>query len=230
MYETLSRDSVNKILNLLLKTKPDTNQVKLFLSLADFYLENNDDTCDFYNNKALSLSEQLNFKYGQAKALCILGELMYRKSDSIGAAKQFDRAISISRLSGNKDLEAFIWYKMGECRNSVGHTTLVELYYQKARALYRTSGNKVNEAYLLKTIADFHFNRGKPLQSLKELFETEDIYKSAGYKKLHNTYDLIGAVYRSMGNYEEALSYAIIALNLARTTKDTSDLSLFYSR
>lgn len=230
MYPIPGRDSVNKLLLRLPKTRNDTARVEICLGLAEYYLEKNLDSGSIFIYQALALSDKLNYKNGQARSHCLLGLLLDYKSDSIGSANQFERALAISQESGNRYLEAFIWYKRGECVSNGTRTDFEYICYQKARALYKSLGKKVNEAYMLKTIADFHFNQGKVAVALKELFETLETYKSAGYQNLHNTYDLIGAIYKSMGNYEESLRYAFAALNSAQQTKDTSDITLFNGR
>ena len=230
IVEVPTRDSVNKLLKLLPKTKPDSNQVKLYLSLTDFYIYIDGDSCRLFTGKALALSEQLNFKFGEAKAYFMLGLLKYNKSDSLDAVKQFDRAISICRQTGDIDLEALIWYeRAGRLGNPVNDDLRLS-YFLKSRYLFRKSGDKAKEAFVLKCTADFHFTRGKTLLSLKELLEAIDLYRATGYKKIHYTYDLTGSVYKSMGNYEDALKYAILAVESAQQTKDTTEMTLFYMR
>lgn len=230
LYRAPNRDSANTLLKIIARTKPDTTQVKLYLNLIEYYITQDYDTAAVYINKALLLSRRLQFKYGEAMSLCMEAIIRYDIPDSLAAPKLFNEAITIARQTGNINLEALIWYKRADIYSTrLNDDTRLE-YFTRSRDLYRRAGNKINEAYLLKCMADCRFRLGKPVASLKELLEAIEIYRAAGYKKLHYAYDLTGAVYKSMGNYEEALSYAIAALKSSLITKDTVDLDLFYIR
>jgi len=224
------RDSANKLLAIIAATKPDTTQVKIYLTLIEFYITQQYDSTAFYVSKTLLLSRQLKFKAGEARALCMQALINYDMPDSLASQRLFEQAIGICRETGNIHLEALIWYKRADYPARYLNDDLRLQYFLKARDLYRQAGNKTHEAYVLKCIADCHFRQGKPVVSLKELLETIEIYTAAGYQKLHYAYDLTGAVYKSMGNYEEALRYAIAALKSCLQTKDTPDLVLFYTR
>jgi ATP/maltotriose-dependent transcriptional regulator MalT len=118
-------------------------------------------------------------------------------SDTAAANRMIEKAISCSRSHKNLDLEAYAYYTRSNWLNWVGYTgtAVTEGYIRQSRDLYKKLGNKVNEAYMLKCLADFHYGQNKFGEALKELFEALHIYKEAGFNKLHYTYDLIGTAY-----------------------------------
>lgn len=225
-----TKDFVDKLIGRINKDKPDTNLVNSLLTIAEYYLYHEDTASERYIKKALRLSEKLLYKKGVIKSLCYQANfLSFTSTDTIPAFHTIEKAIAFSRRDSNSEMEAYAWYTRGIAL-SYGNTSISKQYYLKARMLYNRAGNKVKEAYVLKRIADVHLNENKLELSLQELLEALKIYQDAGHKSLHYTYDLIGAVYRHMGNYGEALKYSFLALKSAEESKDTTDMALFYRR
>ena len=80
----------------------------------------------------------------------------------------------------------------------------------------------------MKQIADLHQQQGKLAQSIEELNEVLRIQKLIHYPNLHYPYDLLGAIYAIMGNYDQALWYTLASVKSAQATRDTVDLNFFY--
>lgn len=230
LYPVPTRDSVNKMLRIAAVSKPDTSLVKIYLGLAEFYKYNNDDSLVMYLEKALELSRKLKFIVGEVEALSSKALINMDASDTLIAPALMNQAIAICRENKLTALEGMVWAKMASYQTRRVKTPQRLIYFLTARDLFRQSGDQIREAYTLKSIADIHFNMGDPVTAIKELNEVLSIYKIAGYTNLHYTYDLLGAVYRYLGNYDEALKYAIEAINTARQTNDTADLNAFYLR
>lgn len=229
MERVPSKDSVNKLIAQINTSKPDEKLVDNLLAIAIYYLWNGHRKCEGYINRAFALSERLSYNNGLIKSMCYRAIFLKISNDTTSANKIIENAISLCIKQKLPDLEAYVYYTKG-IWFSINNPKTSEEYYTKARILYKSSGNRVNEAYIVKCLADIHIYQNKPAQSLNELFEALEIYKKAGYQALHYTYDLIGPVYSAMGNYEEALKYALLAIKSAEQTKDTADIALFYLR
>lgn len=226
----LSKNELDSLLNKIDKFKQDTNLVVSLLSIANYYLINDIEKSDPYIKKALALSEKLKYKNGQIKSLCYQAVFLSSTlKDTLPAVKAIEKAIFISEKEGDYEMEAYSWYTRGLWLSN-DNVNLAEKYYTKSRALYKRAGNNILEAFVLKCIADLHLYQNRLKLSLSELIDALRILQEVEYKKLHYTYDLIGTVYRLMGNYESALRYSLLTLKSAKETNDTIDIPLFYRR
>lgn len=63
------------------QTKPDTATINLLSSIASEYMETVSDSAFIYSNKALALSEQINYNQGRARAYAMLGKMHYMKGN-----------------------------------------------------------------------------------------------------------------------------------------------------
>lgn len=226
----LSKAAVNKLISEIDTSIQNKKLVNNLLDIASYYLYKEDKECEKYINRALSLSENISYKEGLIKSMCLRATFLQTfVNDTISAGKIIEKAISLSVKENLPQMEAYAYYTKGEWF-SIRDLKLAEEYFTKARDIYKRTGNKVNEAFVVKCLANTHLYQNNFSQSLKELFEALEIYKKAGHQRLHYTYDLIGVVYKSMGNYEEALKYSLLTLKSAQKTKDTTDIALFYSR
>ncbi|MGI4865126.1 MAG: tetratricopeptide repeat-containing sensor histidine kinase [Janthinobacterium lividum] len=63
----------------------------------------------------------------------------------------------------------------------------------------------------------------------EELLRVVALYQACGYRQLHYTFDLLSATNRALGNYKEALQYAMAAVQSAKRSQDTTLLRAFYT-
>ncbi len=221
----------------LQRSKADKTKADLLLELGRYYLykpaeyQTDLDSAEDYVRQALDLNVRLEDEQGQIESLMRLGGVFSEKGKGEQSAHYYRQAHQ--RIGQLKDplQRAGFWYQFGDSYtwSAVDIPGRIKAYEQ-ALALYRQLGKKEQEATTLKIIADMHRHQGQYAQSLRELLEVLRIYKSVGFRNLHYTYDGLGLVYRLMGNHEQALRYALNAIESAKATADTSQIDLFYSR
>ncbi|MEP7108327.1 MAG: histidine kinase dimerization/phosphoacceptor domain -containing protein [Ferruginibacter sp.] len=106
----------------------------------------------------------------------------------------------------------------------------IELY-KLADSLYFKTNLKEKRAFVLKNIADLQQIKGNFLIALGYLKECETIYVNTHYKSLQGIYDLMGACYTGLGDYNNGIKYGLKAISAAENDKDTSlQLSTIYNR
>ncbi len=232
----LSSAAADSVRTLLRQGKPDTNRVNWLLQLGEDFIENsfipgNLDSVSRYCQQALVLSRSLQYKKGQIRSGYLSGLLSSWQGNVEKGVTLIKQALTQSRDIGNLPLEAEGWYYLGEAyeRSPEDLPEKIRCWTQ-ARKRYRQLGNREKEAYLLKCIADMHYQQGQYVQGYRELLEVLSLYRSIGYRKLHYTYDLLGVVTHRLGNYQEAIRYGLASVESARATKDTADINLFYRR
>jgi len=100
--------------------------------------------------------------------------------------------------------------------------------YKKTLDRFRKAGNKTGQASTLEAIAQVHLQQGHQRLALEELEEALALNNSGHNPSLHKTYALLSGVYRTLGNYPEALRYGLAALKNSQNIRDTSCLSFYY--
>ena len=237
LYPLLGPASLDSLRTLLGQARADSNRVDLLLRLAEDAFNKRDaaparvDSAGRYLTQALALSNALGYTYGKIRCGYLSGLVAAHRGDVGGAVSLITEARRLGRQTGNPSLEAEGWYYSGEVydRSDEGLPEKIRCYEQ-SRELYRLAGNPEKEAYLLKNIADMHHLQGQSARAVSELLEVIALYRSAGYRKLHYTYDLLVAVNRHMGNYQEAIRHGLSSVESALATRDTAFIGLFYGR
>ncbi|GAB3572292.1 tetratricopeptide repeat-containing sensor histidine kinase [Hymenobacter daeguensis] len=214
-----------------------TARLQALLRLSDALIDRNEqldaalDSASFYSKQAQALSLRLHAAEGQIRSLQALGRISISNHEEEAARQLLREAIRLSSKEGNKWLEAQGWSYLGNAYPPVAaNLPLVLGYFERARALYRQLPNKLEEAYMVESMAGLHILQGSPAQAITELTQAIALYRSVGYQRLHYCYDLLLYAHRQLGNYQAALQYGLTALESAKATHDTTDITLFYSR
>jgi two-component sensor histidine kinase len=136
----------------------------------------------------------------------------------------------VSRRQLNRD------YKVDEASSdpdeqSTGFTRELDLrlrIYSKDLDRFRKAGNIKDQASTLEAIAQMHQLQGNQRLALEELEEALALNRSIHNPSLHRTYALLSALYRTLGNYPEALRYGLAALKNSQDNHDKDNRSFYY--
>ncbi|MVN76021.1 tetratricopeptide repeat protein [Hymenobacter sp. HMF4947] len=237
IYPLLSPAAVSRLRAQLRHSRPDTNQLKLRLQLtADLLARYEElgigpDSIVAFAEQAGAASERLHFAVGRIGSFYILGRVQCDIAGDTSGTAAVRQGISLSQRQGRRHLEALGWYYLGNCYPQAELNRSAKLvYYQRAKSLFHQLGARVEEAYLLKCLADVHLLQGHSMQAAQELRQVAAWYRAAGHRELHYTYDLLEAAYQQAGNYKEALRYALAAIESAQATHDTLVIGGFYAK
>ncbi|UOQ70944.1 tetratricopeptide repeat protein [Hymenobacter cellulosilyticus] len=178
-------------LRALVRTSPpDTSQVRQLLRLSEYHLHHynglagpaHKDSAFAYSQRAQALSTALGFKPGQIRSRYIMSYLLFDSGQPAEAQRLVSSAINLSRRSGYGQLEAEGWYYAAEAYTGPNHDLAGRIRcYEQALRLYHKLGNREKEAYLLKIIADVHYNQGHYALALRELLQVLALYRAIGH-------------------------------------------------
>jgi two-component sensor histidine kinase len=223
-------DSPGYLMPLILRSKPDTNRIKLQLQLGSYYLskpgksESDLDSAFIFFNQAMQLSTTLRSSKWQNATLMFEGNIKSGKASLM-------RVIDFYHKMGDRKKEAETWVILGN--DIPGFPNLLDdkaLCFNRARLIYRGINDKLGDITMLKIAADIHLNQGKLDLSERELFDVLAQLKAIHYKKLQYSYDLLASVYNLKGELQKRLFYQLEAIKYAEATLEPPETVYFYLR
>ena len=243
LYPLLSKTAVDSLQRLRRQSKPDAQRVSLLLKLSqdlvskheelqtaeDQQADKSVDSAHAYSTQAAALSRTLHFTPGTIESLQVFGRL---NQDKKAAREQLQKSIRLASLYGSWRLEALGWLYLGRTyRQTAEDLPQKERCFRRALVLYQDKASRSKEeGYLLVRMAGVHLYQDHSVQAAGELSQALAIYRAVGYKNLHNTYDALTLANRQNGDYQAAMNSAIAAVKSAESTRDTSNILLFYTR
>lgn len=104
-------------------------------------------------------------------------------------------------------------------------------YSQEAARIYGELGLTLRQAETATRIGDYYLTLSDFIKAKDMLLQALPLFKKVGHKEVHGIYDLLGATYYQLGDFDNALKYALLAVKTAEELKDsTSQLSTIYNR
>lgn len=213
-------DSLKKT---LLTSKADTNQVLLLLTISSQFWTVDLDSFEVYGQKALALSQKLNYQKGKVLAYQKLGSAFLRKNDLVKALENFQFGLKISETEKNTALLALCNFNIAGVYYNQPDTNLAIKYYSIACDLYKNVNDKGREAACYNNLGNLTRDFTQALQYQKKALqiqgETNDLVGS-GY-----TLNNIGILFCMNNNETEGLNYFIKALDVKEKTNDLMGMS-----
>jgi two-component sensor histidine kinase len=232
-YPILSKTEVDSLRSKLRRSAPDTNRVNLLVQWSNdlssrYYYMQKPDTIAVCIRQAQALSNALHYVGGQIDSDYALGYLL-RKDP--GGREAVLRALARSQQQHDRRREAIGWYLLSETyeKSMALHPQRIR-YFEQAIRLFREVHDPVQQARILRELADAYLMQGKPVRAKEELLRSLALYRAVGYRKQHSTLDLLAATNDALGNYKDALQYALAAVASAKRSQDTLLLCTYYMR
>ncbi len=218
-------DSLNKrIIN-----SPDTSKVILYIELMKQYAFADFNKSLEYGNKALKLSQDINYKFGVAKSLNGIGIIYNLKGNIPTAIEYYKKSLKMREAIGDKIEIAGSLNNIGIAYFNTGKYTEALKYYLKALKLREEIGNQDDISGSYNNIGSLYMDMDEFDKALEFYNKALNIRKNSTDKNdLANTLSNIGAVYSKKGEDEKALPYYQRALKLqnANGNKKESALTL----
>jgi two-component system, sensor histidine kinase PdtaS len=236
--DTFSRqaDSLQQLID---QRNPDKIKVQLLLSLAGTYAQKflSEDGKEGIALKVSALlaeskkiSADIQYTDSMGNRLVTEAKILLQISDTVLAKIRMQEAVDIFRKQNDLSGMARVYLFWANNQADEDTSAAKANTYAQALALTRQAGNTKLEALVLKTLADFHQDKGKVKEALEELLYVLNLQKKNNDDQIHYTTDLLAHVCDLLGNYNEALKYALASLEHSRMTGDTSKIITFYQR
>ncbi|MES2109882.1 MAG: histidine kinase dimerization/phosphoacceptor domain -containing protein [Bacteroidota bacterium] len=178
-----------------------------------------------YLKQARQLSFDLHSIPAQCNSLTALGDYYYfiHKPDS--ARVFYLQVINYYKQTHHSTEEAQTWETMAGATLNLDEATG---NLNEALIIYKRHGLKEKEALCIKTLGKFHMRQGKLPLAKSEFLSSLSMQQQIGYKRLSETYALLMEVNKLQLKFDEALKYAMMAVESIKSTNDTLALPGVY--
>jgi two-component system, NarL family, sensor kinase len=133
---------IDSLTNLLQQSKADTNRARLYIMIGDRYEQRNDSISIDYYYKAIALSEQLKYKWGEAVARQYLAEVYLRKNKYDSSTLHLTKVMELSqalkddkRMGVAANTIAIIHYRNGDFENALTYYLRAAEHFEKREDL-----------------------------------------------------------------------------------------------
>ncbi|MEO3406363.1 sensor histidine kinase [Mucilaginibacter sp. CAU 1740] len=221
-----------------LKNKADTNAIKLQVQLGSYYLNKIGDHKEALDsgitafNKAIQMSMAIRSAKWLNEALMLKGAAYIKQTDLKQGQATFMQVINYYRKTGDKYAESKIWARLGDNISVDIKGAIPDKMnaYEQARTLFKQTGNKLEEADMIRSVADIHLYLKKLDLADEELNKALKQYKSVGYKKLATTFNSLAEVSKQKVDLHKELYYRLEVIKSMNETADTALADFYYAK
>jgi len=224
----------SELISALEKNNPDSIRLQYLLQLSQYYYFQRDngrkdlDSVLIYLQQAKNLSDEIHSVKWQPEIFCFLGKYYYKTGNISQANAYFTKAADAINNAGPVDQQIERWKELAwniQELDTIGMTRVN--CFEKMISLYAQSNNKEKEIDTQRDIADTHMKQGKLDLAEIELSEVLARSKANNSYNLFYTYNLLAVTSHLKGNYNNALNYALQAIESMHNASNTWAIILF---
>ncbi|MEQ9298035.1 MAG: tetratricopeptide repeat-containing sensor histidine kinase [Cyclobacteriaceae bacterium] len=158
----------------------------------------------------------------------VLRDLCYYSSFSV----DFDEAVSYGREAiayaaeiGDKNGLGASYQDLGAVYKHSGRLEMALGFYEKARLLFKETGNYRSEAFIMHNIGTVYTRKGDYPTALGYLLRALEMKDSLGGVKIASTLNALGEVHRHRADYDKALEYYFRTLEEDKKTQNKTGIA-----
>ncbi|MGY0034635.1 tetratricopeptide repeat protein [Pedobacter sp. NJ-S-72] len=230
------QEKINQAQILIKKASPE-QQVRLNLVLGEHYLnlpgslKSNVNKGYPFLYKALRLGQSYNLIRWKQESQIAIGKYYFLSDDLKRGISSFKNVIDYWHQVGNISEEAHWYSELGRYMPGGPENLILSIKYQKqALDLYKRINAKPDMAYTADDIGQLYYEQLKNLDSA-QLYSSMAIglLKEAKVTKLYKYYYHLSDVFLEKGNFSQALSYSLAALDNIEKLKDNRMKGIVYN-
>jgi len=141
------------------------------------------DSCLYYANQALELSDSLNFKFGEAEAIFNTGNGYFYKIDLKNALTNYLAAHHIFEKFETSNIHGNLLLQIGFINTFVGHHEKSIEYYRQAQLIFSKTGNQFAEIFAKRKIGTAHRQMNNKDSALFYYYNVLKDYRKLGQKR-----------------------------------------------
>ncbi|MGC9374648.1 MAG: tetratricopeptide repeat protein [Bacteroidales bacterium] len=175
--------------------------------------------------EALAIYESINDSYSIAKTYVNLGLLYFQQKEYDKSLEFYNRSLQIKRSLNDQEGIALLYNNIAIVNYYTENYDSVRYYFQKAYDIYEKEGNKRSQVMALSNLAEIYSVLGQKDKALESYFDVLKLEKELGEKaQVGKTYFLIGNLYYNRQEIQEAKSYFLRSLSIAKEVNALVDI------
>lgn len=205
------------------------DRIDQFNAFAKLHINSAPDTTIFYAQRALELSETINYNNGIGESHLHIGTVLMQVGDFNQAITRYSTSLENFRQSKPKNHIgiAEVFNKLGFVYYNLYQPELSLEHHQKAVEIYRKQRDKRGEAETLGWLGHFYEKQGDYDQALVHQNQALELYQSLeDYEGISRIYGNIGSIYEDLNQNEQALFFFQEALAVNKLTQDRQERSV----
>jgi len=218
---------IDSLLKVLSRSKEDTNKVKLLTRLSFAYSDIDPDAGISLGQKALSLSQTLNWSKGIAEAILDLGVNYEAKADHSKALEHYKRGLNLFEQLGDKNNIAKTLADMALVQVAKGNYPEALEYDFKALNISDGLGQKKSSALILENIGIIYFEQKEYSKTTEYYANALKIYSDIGDKEsIARNLGNVGIVLAAKGEYAKAIEQHLKAFKMHEALGDINSIQV----
>jgi len=187
---------------------PENNQkIQLFLKKAESHLKSNTDSCLFYTNEVIKLSEQINYPIGWAEANYLKGRLYNYEQDHTKADSLLSSAKLIYEAENDSIWLARVVNQMGTSERYKNNFDLALQKFEQAKAIAKRIGNEEIVAICNGNIGITYDYKGDYPKALEYTLKALKYFEKVGNeRKIAHMHMNIAAIHYFTNDFQKALN------------------------
>ncbi|MES2774415.1 MAG: tetratricopeptide repeat protein [Bacteroidota bacterium] len=213
----------------LKKANEDTSKVNLYAAVMNAHIYYKTAEGLVYQQPALALAQQLNWKPGIARIKDRTGRLNWRLGNYAAALKNHLEALDIYTQTGDAFREGFVLVEIGQDYLDDGHYADAEAWLKKAVTVSSKAGDKRNMAFAYDIMAYLYSVQGNISEETNARYLVLKLLEEIGDKRAISRASRALAVNAlNLGNNTDALKYYKQSLQIDKETGDKLAETLNY--
>ncbi|MCF8297700.1 MAG: tetratricopeptide repeat protein [Saprospiraceae bacterium] len=230
-FESFSNNrTIDSLKYILSSTQIDTVRVNTYNELFIIYKGFDLDKAYEYVNKALKLSQKINFKKGEANSLNNLGLVYHRKNEYSKSLEYYNKSLAIKDKIKDDYGTSITYNNMGYLYQDLNNSEKALEYYNKALEIDKKLNVKSGIASSYNNIGTIYYNQGDYTKTIKYYLDANKLFQEEGLK-LESSITLmnIGNIYYVQNNYKKANEYYNQSLEIKKELNDQQGIANIYN-
>ena len=218
--------TIDSLLTILKTTKEDSTKVNTFHTLFLQFEFEDDEKAKEYLNKALELSQKIDYKRGLATTYTYFGFLEEDKGNYQQAVIHYQASLKISEKISDKKGIASSFNNIGVIYYNLGNYPEALKNYFASLKMDEEMGDKKGIASSYNNIGLVYEHQGNYQAALKNFLASLKIKEQLGNKSaIATAYNNIGMNYDDQGNYSEALKNYTTSFKIRESIGDKDGIA-----
>ena len=217
---TANAADLDSLKSVLAESKGE-DRVKILSTLFKEYLNNDPILAYSYVREALSLSRELGYRSGEARALNDIGVIYRKRGNYDKALEYYVDAYKIYNQLKEEDGLSMIYNNIGTIHSIKGNNEKALENFLSSYKLLQRTGNKERTIGSLNNIGNVYRQMGNLDEALKYYERALELYQQQGEKsEAFEPITSIGNIHFEKGAWDEALQSYFEALEIERANKN----------